>query len=383
MPDQTACAAFERLFGDAPDVTADAPGRVNLIGEHTDYHQGFVLPMPIPQRTIVWIRRRTDRTVRAASTSMKLQTGAYTLEKEAVGLGWLDYLQGVTAILNRHNHALTGFDVLIESTLPPGGGVSSSAALSVALLRALRTLHRLTLDDVDIARLAQKAETDFVGAPVGIMDQMACSVGHPGEALFLDTRTLAFERLPWPDRGDLVVINSGVSHAHAGGAYAIRRRESFDAAARLGVRWLRDASLDALGKTAMSAMLRRRARHVITENQRVVDAVAAIRIHDLVRLGTLFNESHASLRDDYEVSVPDVDTLVTLGQSDPDVYGARLTGGGFGGAVVMVASAGRGRAAAQRILAAYEQHTHRHGSVLVPEGLRFAALAPALQRRSR
>jgi galactokinase len=374
MPDVRERSQFVRLFGDDPDATASAPGRVNLIGEHTDYHQGFVLPMPVPQRTVVRVRRRNDCTVRASSASMRPENGAYVLGKEARGLGWVDYVQGVTAALARGGRALTGFDVLIESTVPPGGGVSSSAALSVALLRALRTLNRFDLGDVDIACLAQKAETDFVGAPIGIMDQMACSVGRPDEALFLDTRTLSFERLAWPTTIDLMVINSGVSHAHAGGEYTARRNESFSAAALLGVSWLRDTSPAAVARAAMPDKLRRRARHIVTENQRVLEAVKAVRSGDGLRLGTIFNESHASLRDDYQVSVAEVDTLVSLGQSDRDVYGARLTGGGFGGAVVMVAASGTAHAASQRIVEAYRKSTGLCGSILIPEHQSSSAL---------
>src|SRR5687768_16708713 len=208
-----------------PDVaSADAPGRVNLIGEHTDYHQGFVLPMPIPQRTRVQVTRRGDGRIRASSAALESKAEEYEVGREAPGRGWLDYVQGTTAMLARNGIAVPGFDLRIESDVPLGAGVSSSAALEVSLLRALRQLLSIDLDDVALAKIAQTVETDFVGAPVGIMDQMAASLGRDGEALFLDTRSLACERVPLPSSIDLVVIDSAVPHAHAGGEYAIRRR---------------------------------------------------------------------------------------------------------------------------------------------------------------
>ena len=367
MPDLRPETAFRDAFGAAPDVSADAPGRVNLIGEHTDYHGGFVLPTVIPQRTRVEVRRRSDERVRAFSVGHDDQVREYRIGSETRGRGWLDYVQGVTAALAHDTGYATGFDLRVVSDIPVGAGVSSSAALLVAVLRALRALYRLSLDDVALARTAQRVETDFVGAPVGIMDQMASSLGRPSEALFLDTSTLEFERLPLPAGADLVVIDSGITHAHAGGEYGTRRRESFEAASLLGVARLRDAGGDALARLgALPPVLARRARHVITENHRVLDAVAALRGGDVARLGALFNASHASMRVDYETSTAQIDTLVGLGQAHHDVYGARLTGGGFGGAVVMLARASRASAVATGIRDEYVRQTGLAAKVLVP-----------------
>ncbi len=220
---------------------------------------------------------------------------------------------------------------------------------------------------MQLAAIAQEVETDFVGAPVGIMDQMASSLGRDGEALFLDTRSLAFERIPLPSSIDIVVIDSGVAHAHAGGEYAVRRRESFEAAEQLGVEHLRDLDASALSRIQqLPAVLARRAKHIVTENQRVLDAVEALRRSDARRLGQLFLESHASMRDDYQTSTPDVDALVAIATANPDVYGARLTGGGFGGAVVILAASGKGPVVAEAIRSQYEQQTTRCGVVLVP-----------------
>jgi galactokinase len=347
-------------------VTASAPGRVNLIGEHTDYHQGFVVPTVLPQRTTAAVRRRDDRTVDACSDVMPQHAAKYVLGEEQRGRGWLDYVQGVTATLSARGVALSGFDLRLSSTVPVGAGVSSSAALEVSMLRALRDAFSLPLDDLAVARIAQAAETDFVGAPVGIMDQMAASLGVDGWALFIDTRSQQSERLPLPP-ADLVVIDSGVAHQHAGGGYAQRRRESFDAAAALGVGYLRDANADALSRIeALGYPLGNRAHHIVTENRRVLQAVEALRAADPERLGTLFNASHESLRVDYEVSTPEVDALVALGQAHFSIYGARMTGGGFGGAVVMLARTGTGREAASEIANSYRERTGRTATVLVP-----------------
>ena len=348
-------------------ASADAPGRVNLIGEHTDYHEGFVLPTVIPQRTSVRVERRPGRRIRAVSTAFGDGWEEYRAGDERPGRGWLDYVQGVTAILARHGFAVPGFDVRVHSDVPVGAGVSSSAALEVSLLRALRELLEFDADDVMLARMAQAVETDFVGAPVGIMDQMVVSLGQPQEALFIDTRSLLMESLPLPPAIELVVIDSAVPHAHAGGEYATRRRESFEAAARLGVERLRDLDPASVSRIAqLPAVLARRARHIVTENQRVLDAVAALRAGDAPGLGRLFTASHASMRDDYETSTPDVDALVRIAEGTPDVYGARMTGGGFGGAVVALVTGGRGRAAARAIRDAYQTATKRPGVVLVP-----------------
>jgi galactokinase len=345
----------------------EAPGRVNLMGEHTDYHEGYVLPTVIPQRTRVRVRRRADRLVRASSSSVADGPGEYVVGAESPRGGWLDYVQGVTAALFGHGFALPGFDAVIDSTVPLGAGVSSSAALEVSLLRALRTLFALPIDDVELARIARAAETEFIGAPIGIMDQMASSLGHDGEALFLDTRTLEVERIPQPRSIELGVIDSAVPHAHASGEYATRRRESFEAAALLGVRTLRDIDhLPSGALDGMPAVLARRARHVVTENSRVLAAVAALRAADPKALGALFAASHASMRDDYETSTADVDALVAIATSHPDVYGARLTGGGFGGAIVLIARAGTAAAATAAISDTYRRRTGRAAVVLVP-----------------
>ncbi|HEX8435665.1 galactokinase [Archangium sp.] len=361
---------FEALFGRPSRVRVRAPGRVNLIGEHTDYNGGFVLPMAIPQQTEVELAPREDRKVRAFSANLGAagKVDEYELGQEKRGRGWLDYVQGVTYVLREAGLTVGGFDLWLRSDVPLGSGLSSSAALEVALLRGLREAFGLTLDDVRIALLGQKVECDFVGAPVGVMDQMASSLAHGSAALFLDTRSLQFERVPLPAGVEPIVINSGVTHSHSGGDYRVRRAECERAAKLLGVEQLRDLPDQDLPRAlALPEPLGRRVRHVLTENARVLATVQALRSGDLAALGPLLYASHASQRDDYEVSVPEIDLLVDLARSEPDVLGARLTGGGFGGSVVMLARTGSGAAAAARIATRYDKQATHRATVLVPQ----------------
>jgi galactokinase len=357
---------FRRRFGRELASATWAFGRVNLIGEHTDYNDGFVLPTSIPQSTVAALAPRPDGRVRVYSDDLG-QGGEFDLGSETPGRGWLDYVQGVTQALTRAGFAIGGFDLEVRSVVPLGSGLSSSAALEVAVLRGLRQLFALDLDDVTIAKLGQRAENDFVGAPVGIMDQMASSLAQPGVALFIDTRSLTYELVSLPQGTELAVINSGVAHNHAAGDYRTRRAECERAASALGVAALRDVGIDSLERVmTLPDPISRRARHVVTENQRVLDAVASMRRGDAVELGRLFSASHASERDDFEVSVPEVDLLVELMEAEPAVYGARLTGGGFGGSIVALVREGDAVDAAERVREKYTRQTARQATILVP-----------------
>jgi galactokinase len=363
--------SFVELFGRPAETTAQAPGRVNLIGEHTDYNGGFVLPMATPQQTVVELARRHDDTVRVhrANLGGAAEIESYRLGEEAGRERWIDYVQGITVVVRAAGLRIAGFDARIASEVPPGSGLSSSAALEIALLRALRAAFALPADDVRLALLGQRAENDFVGAPVGVMDQMASSLATTGSALFLDTRSLGYEVIPFPATADLVVIDSGVAHRNAGGDYRTRRAECERAAALLGVAQLRDLTVADLPRLAeLPEPLGRRARHVITENDRVLAAVEAMRAEDLPRLGQLFHASHLSMRDDYEVSIPEIDLLVELAGREPEVFGARLTGGGFGGSVVILARRGCGLALAMRIARTYRGGTGISAKALIPQG---------------
>ena len=360
---------FLDLYGVSPSVTADAPGRVNLIGEHTDYNGGFVLPTVIPQRTAVELSPRSDQLVRvwSANVGEAGQAVEFTLGRETPARTWVDYVQGVTVALRQRGYQLRGADMRISSAVPIGSGLSSSAALEVSVARALRAAFDLRLDDVELAMAGKWAENEFVGAPTGIMDQMVASLGQPGAALFLDTRTLKFERVPLPPSVDLVVIDSGIRHRLVTGEYATRRSQCEEASRRLGVAELRDVAVADLPRVEqLDEPFRRRARHVVTEDDRVLQAVAALRANDPGQVGELFYASHASMRDDYEVSVPQVDALVEIASSEHDVYGARLTGGGFGGSVVILAKRGSGRRVADRIADRYRLECAETPTVLLP-----------------
>jgi galactokinase len=348
-------------------VQAAAPGRVNLIGEHTDYNGGFVLPTAIPQQTHVELTPRADQYVRAQSANAA-GTGEFVLGQERQRGDWVDYVQGVTWALRQAGFAdLHGFELAVSSDVPLGAGLSSSAALEVALLRAIRQACDLQLEDVRLAQLGQIAENDFVGARCGIMDQMAATLSDGATALFLDTRSLEFRRVPLPSAADLVVIHSAVTHEISSGDYNTRRAECEDAARQLGVPQLRDLTQHDLPRLdSLPEPLGRRARHVFTEDQRVLDAVSALESGDVQQLGELFFASHISMRDDFEVSAPDVDLLVELAQGDVDVYGARMTGGGFGGSVVILARSGTGRAVGDRVARVYSERSGRSPTVLVP-----------------
>jgi galactokinase len=357
---------FEAVFGRSPEIRAHAPGRVNLIGEHTDYTGGLVLPTAIPRQTQVTLARRDDKTVRAVSANAG--TGdpeTYTLGSETPTRTWIDYLQGLTSELAKDGHVLSGFDIRLESDVPIGAGLSSSASLEVAVLRALREAFSLPIDDVQIALLGQRCENRFVGAPCGIMDQMAASLADVAVALMLDTRSMQYQRVPLPESIDVVIVNSGVTHSIAGGEYAIRRKECERATEMLGVKALRDIGLDRLSEVEkLPDPERKRARHIVTENERVVRFFEALGRGDKDTLGKLLYEGHASLRDDFQVSVPEIDCIVEIAQKTPGVIGARLTGGGFGGSVVVLARADQSRNVGPTIAQQYQAQTGRQPTIL-------------------
>lgn len=357
--------SFQDLFDTSPTVRSAAPGRVNLIGDHTDYNGGLVLPAAIPQRTKVELARTNGPRVRVWSSSFPDSVAEYTIGQERPDRSWADFVKGMTVVL-RDAGIAEGFVLRVESDVPLGAGLASSAALEIAVGRALREAFGLPLVDVALAVAARRAENEFVGAPVGIMDQMACSLASENTALFLDTRSLEFERIALPDDAALVVIDSGLTHRHADGGYIERRRECEEAAAKLGVRELRDLPETFSADGRLSPLLARRVRHVVSENERVRQTVAALGAGDLERAGQLFLESHRSLRDDFEVSLPDLDRLVDLASRQPAVFGARLTGGGFGGAVVALVRRDGAFATGAGIVSDYIAGTRKEGRLLVP-----------------
>lgn len=340
-------------------------GRVNLIGEHTDYNKGFVLPTLIPQSTIVTLQKRNDKKVILKSSQGR--EFEYQLGKEARTQTWADYLQGATLFLSE-KFSFNGLEANLESTIPEGSGLSSSASLEITFLKAIRAAYHLPITDVELALLGQRIENDFVGARVGIMDQMAVALANLGEALFLDTQNLEYERIKLPlDKCDLLVINSGIRHrlgANDGG-YNQRRSECDEIIATLKIRSLRELDEPKLNQSQLPDTLFKRARHVITENERVKKAVRALRQEDFKALGSLFYESHESMKKDYEISIPEIDLLVELCQNEPKVFGARLTGGGFGGSIVAITEKDEAQRIGDEILLRYRQATGLDASVLV------------------
>ena len=356
-----------RHLGHRRTVTARAPGRVNLIGEHTDYSGGYVLPTVIPQQTAVAVAANADPAARAWSASMPedQQQARFVVGEEARAGAWVDYVQGASAILRAAGHPIGGFDAVVRSDVPLGSGLSSSASLSVAVLRALRDLYALPIDDMVLASLARRIETDFIGVPVGVMDPLACSLGAANQALFLDTRNLSWQLVPIPSTVEFAVINSGIRHSIATGSYRLRREESEAAARTLGVRHLRDVG-DERRLDALPDPLRKRARHIVTENGRVLGAVEALRTRDMVRFGALMDASHASLRDDYEVSLPAIDRMVEIARAQRGALGARITGGGFGGSIVVLTHAGQAGRVAEAVAQFTRDELGLHPHILVP-----------------
>ena len=355
--------AFEAAFGRAPDAVANAPGRVNLLGEHTDYNDGFVLPIAIPQRTEVAIGRAPDGSHRVRSRELD-ETVRFTLaEPPAAGFG--RYVYGCLRVFaDRFGGVPASLDIHVESEVPMNVGLSSSAALEVATLRALRRFLDVAIDDVEIAQMAQRAEIEYAGVRCGIMDQMASSLADTSHALFLDARTLDTRLWSLPAGTAVIVIDSGAPRTLLSSKFNERRSECEEACARLGVASLRDVRRVAVVESLPDPW-RRRARHVVNENERVVRAVAGA---DGARLGRLMNESHASLRDDYEVSIPELDRLVSLLQEHPAVHGAKLTGAGFGGACVAICAADRIADVAAEVLGDYRRLGGR-GRLLAPPEL--------------
>jgi galactokinase len=353
--------SFVELFGVEAQARGEAPGRVNLLGEHTDYNDGFVLPTAIPQTTVVDVARNPRGVFHLHSASGADVGGTFSYARgEAAPSGYVRYVDGCFKALEERGVDVPPLAVLIRSTVPIGAGLSSSAALEVAVLRALRALLRLPLDDVEIALTAQRAENRYVGVRCGVMDQMASSLGDDRHMVLIDTRTLERKVLPFPAMSEIVVLDSGVPRSLAASGYNERRAECEAAARALGVQALRD--VERVEATALlDPLLERRARHVITENRRVLEAAAGVSAE---RFGVLMNESHASLRDDFEVSVPALDALAAVLQAHDGVYGARLTGAGFGGACVALARAGEGARVRADALRLFRARGYR-GSVLV------------------
>lgn len=329
---------FAEAFSTAPDLVARAPGRVNLIGEHTDYNDGFVLPCAIGPATMVAASERDDSEVHVVAADFDNATDRFDLGSiPHSDLGWSNYVRGMIDALQKAGFALTGANLAIAGNVPKGAGLSSSASLEVAVGQAILALAGTEIDRTRLAQIAQAAECDFVGTKCGILDQLISAQGKAGHALLIDCRSLALTDAPIPEDVAIMIVHSGVTRGLVEGHYNERRRQCEAAAAAIGVAALRDANIAMLDAAGLERVTHARARHVITENQRTLDAAAALAKSDLVTLGRLMAESHTSMRDDFEITMPPIDRLVTLLQSAiGENGGARMTGGGFGGACVAV-----------------------------------------------
>jgi len=332
---------FLARFGAAPRLFR-APGRVNLIGEHTDYNDGYVLPAAIELSTCIAIALRKDQRLHVFSENRQEAAEIDLTETNPQRQDrWSDYVRGVALMIQRFGVPLSGADIAIHSDIPSGAGLSSSAALEVSLASALLSTSERSLELVEIARLCQRAENEFVGARVGIMDQLASCFGSAGHAILLDCRTLEYHRLPLPAGHEMVICNTMVKHEHSGGEYNDRRTQCEEGVKALrrfypSIKALRDVTLQRLEahRTELAELIYRRCRHVISENERVLRCVNALRTGDLATVDHCMAESHSSLKNDYQVSCKELDVMVEIATRHEGVIGSRMTGGGFGGCAI-------------------------------------------------
>ncbi len=347
-------AAFQTYCNGKPAAVVRAPGRVNLIGEHTDYNEGFVLPMAIERAVWIALRPRADRRVRLLSLDFGGEA-VFSLDALRRGAGWEAYIQGVAHALQQAGYRLRGWEGVIAGDVPPGAGLSSSAAVEMAAARAFALASEVEWEAPRMALLCQKAENEWVGVRSGIMDQMASALCLAGHALFLDCRSLSYRHVPLPQGVAVVILDTSTRRGLLDSAYNERRAQCEQAARFFGVPALRDVSPSEFEekKHRLDEVVRKRARHVIAENQRVLEAVSAMQEGDAGRLGRLFDASHISLRDDFEVTNPALDDIVEAARSHPSCYGARMTGAGFGGCAVALVREGGVEAFVQAVHAAY------------------------------
>jgi galactokinase len=335
---------FRELYGAGPEGVWAAPGRVNLIGEHTDYNDGFVMPFALPHTTVAAVSRREDGVLRLHSAD--IDAGPVELPLDGLApesdKGWTAYPAGVVWALREAGHEIDGADIHLASTVPSGAGLSSSAALEVVVALALNDLYELNLRGWQLARLCQRAENVYVGAPTGIMDQTASACCEDGHALFLDTRDLSQKQIPFDLAAEgmrLLVVDTQVKHAHSDGEYGKRRAGCEKGAALLGVDALRDVAYEdldaALDRLGDEEEVRRLVRHVVTEDQRVERVVSLLESGDPRGIGPVLTEGHASLRDDFRISCPELDLVVDTALAT-GALGARMTGGGFGGSAIVL-----------------------------------------------
>lgn len=358
---------FRRIFGSEPNSFSRAPGRVNLIGEHTDYNDGFVLPMAIDRA--VWIAWRSRKDGRVIAHALAMDGPVqFNLDGPAEkGKGWGEYVKGVAWAVRRESIDLKGWEGVIGGDVPQGAGLSSSAALELAVARTFAAASEFPWDPISAALTCRRAENEWVGVSCGIMDQLISAAGREGHALLIDCRSLGSEAVPLPSGVVVVVLDTQTRRGLVGSAYNERRAQCERAASHFGVKALRDVSEARLDGEAgeLDDLTFRRARHVISENRRTLEAARAMREGDAHPLGVLMNESHGSLKHDFEVSSPELDAMVESASESPGCLGARMTGAGFGGCAVALVREARSGEFLERVTRAYKERTGLVGDVYV------------------
>jgi galactokinase len=374
-------AAFERRFGASPEFVARAPGRVNLIGDHTDYNDGFVLPMAIDRAVWIALRSSPDGRVRVESLDFderaEFDPDALPGQRNGVdGQGWSEYIRGVAWALRGAGLPVRGWDGVVAGDVPLGAGLSSSAALELAAMAAFAATGQLTWEPAKMARLAQRAENGWVGVNCGIMDQLISAAGRAEHALLIDCRSLQTRAVPLPDDVAVVVLDTATRRGLVDSAYNERRRQCEVAASFFGVRVLRDVdeAVFAAQAAGLDGTIRRRARHVITENARTIAAADSLAVGDVTRVGQLMNESHESLRSDFEVSRRELDVVVDLASRRPECLGARMTGAGFGGCAVALVIRDEAKEFARAVARDYESAVGLRPALYVCTASRGASL---------
>ena len=363
---------FRSTYDADPSVTVRAPGRVNLIGEHTDYNGGFVLPMAIDADLVIAARPRADGRVQVVSESQP-EAANFSLDELAHGSGWTEYLKGVAFVLA--GQPLTGWDGAIASDVADGAGLSSSAAIELAAARVFSEVSGLAWDPTAMAVAGQRAENEWVGMNSGVMDQLICATARAGHARLIDCRDLTGTDVPLVAGTAVVLLDTGTRRTLVDSEYNARRLDCERAAERLGVAQLRDATLDMVAAAHLDERIERRARHVIRENARTLAAATALAAGDAATFGDLMNESHASLRDDFDVSSPALDAMARAAQATPGCYGARQTGGGFAGSCVALVAGDAIEGFIEAVLPAYAAASGEDGSASVVEAVDGVSLA--------
>jgi galactokinase len=369
MITQTLEQSFATYFNAKPQFIVRAPGRVNLIGEHTDYNDGFVLPMAIDRAVWIALSPRTDTQIRIRSLDLELDS-AFELNSLTKGEGWAEYIKGVAYQLQNAGYKLHGFDAVMTGDVPRGAGLSSSAAVELATACAFSAVSGFAWNASNMAKIAQKAENEWIGVNCGIMDQMASAACKEGYALFLDCRSLEYQYAPLPEGISIVILDTSTRRGLVDSAYNERRSQCEEAARWFGVKALRDVSMETYERkikedNSLDKVALKRARHIISENARVLKAVEVMKAGDINRLGELFNASHDSLRDDFEVTNHALNTMVECAREQQSCYGARMTGAGFGGCAVALVREENVQEFENAVSAEYRQRSGLEASVYI------------------